>query len=117
MFFRRPVEGPLILLLVKRLALFSFILCLFSLFLYGLGTRQEFTDPTQLLLLRLTRGLGLFLAAVSLYGMAADLVMVLRRRKLHYWYGLGGYGFLLVFGAAAAAFAAFVSTAAGGNTP
>ncbi|GHV71136.1 hypothetical protein AGMMS49928_21650 [Spirochaetia bacterium] len=113
--FRNKLPDSIIAQLVKRLALFCFILCLFSVFLYILGTRQEFTDATQLLLLRLAIIIGIFLTAMSFCGMVLDIRIIISRRLWSYFAGVGGYILMGIFGAAAAVFAAFITAASGGN--
>jgi hypothetical protein len=114
---RRPREGPLIALLLKRLAVFAFVLCLFCVFLYILGTGQGFTDLTQLFLLRLARETGLFLSFAAVLGLFLNLGLLILRRNLLYLPGMGGYAALLLFGGGTAALSAFIAAVAGGNLP
>jgi hypothetical protein len=116
----RPPEKPLILLLVKRLTFFLFIMSLFLIFLYVIGTRQEFMDLTQVLLLRLLGGTGLFLAAGSLCGVVLNLRAALSGRAPGGRRGAciaGAAAYLLagIFGAGAAAAALFITAAVAGN--
>jgi hypothetical protein len=105
---------------LKTTALFAFFLSLFTAAFYAAGTAQEFTDKTQLFLLRLLSVLGLFLALVSFYGMAYKGYRFLFRNtakggKFHFFSGICLYLILGVFGVLLAFFASFVSVMAGGN--
>ena len=111
----RPEKKPVIVILVKRAILFFFFLCALTVFLYGIGTAQEFMDRTQLLLLRLAVVFGLSLAVGSRYGIALNCWLVFHHRKRRFFTGAGAYMLLGLFGVAMAAMAAFIIVAAGGN--
>jgi hypothetical protein len=111
----RPEKKPVIAILVKRAILFFFFLCALTVFLYGIGTAQEFMDRTQAMLLRLSVVLGLSLAVGSLYGIALNFWFALHDRKYRFFTGAGMYIILGLFGAAIATLAAFIIVAAGGN--
>jgi hypothetical protein len=113
--FFQPEKKPIIAILVKRAILFFFFLCALTVFLYGIGTAQEFMDRTQLLLLRLSVVFGLSLAVGSVYGIALNFWFVFHDRKYRFFTGAGMYIALGAFGAAVATLAAFVIVAAGGN--
>jgi hypothetical protein len=111
----RPEKKPVIAILVKRAILFFFFLCALTVFLYGIGTAQEFMDRTQLMLLRLSVVFGLSLAVGSLYGIALNCWFVFYDRKYRFFAGAGVYILLGLFGAAIATVAAFIIVATGGN--
>ncbi|MDR0597027.1 MAG: hypothetical protein LBG14_00790 [Treponema sp.] len=115
MSFFRLEKKPIIAILVKRAILFFFFLCALAVFLYGIGTAQEFTDRTQLMLLRLSVIFGLSLAVGSIYGIALNFWLAFRDRKYRFFAGAGLYIVLGIFGAAIATLAAFIIVAAGGN--
>jgi hypothetical protein len=92
-------------------------MCLLSVFLYSIGTAQEFTDLSMLLLLRIAVLMGLFLGVGSIYGLALNFWLVFRYHKFRYLIGAGGYMLLGVFGAAVAVLGLFIIIVAGGNTP
>jgi len=96
--FARLSKEKLLYLLVNRLAIFFFLLCLLTLFLYAAGTIQDFTDSTQLLLLNLHFILGIFLTAASISGLLLDLIRYTQTKKSRYLLRAGGYIFLVVFG-------------------
>ncbi|MDR2093938.1 MAG: hypothetical protein LBP76_00265 [Treponema sp.] len=108
-------KKPLIAVLVKRTVFFFFVMCILSIFLYGIGTDQDFTDISLLLLLRIAVIMGLFLGVGSIYGLALNLWLVFRRHKFRYLLGAGGYMLLGIFGAAVAVLGLFIITVAGGN--
>jgi hypothetical protein len=112
----RPEKKPVIAILVKRAILFFFLLCALTVFLYGIGTAQEFMDRTQLMLLRLSVVFGLSLAVGSIYGIALNCWFVFHDRKYRFFTGAGTYLVLGLFGAAIATLAAFIIVAAGGNS-
>ncbi|WP_010255534.1 hypothetical protein [Treponema primitia] len=111
----RPLKKPFIAILVKRAVLFFFLLSLLVVYLYGIGTAQEFMDRTQLLLLRLSVILGLSLAVSSIYGIILNVWIIVHDRKYRLLGGAGLYIALGIFGAVIATLAAFIIVAAGGN--
>jgi hypothetical protein len=113
--FSQLSGSPLIFVLVRRLVVFFFVMSLLTIFLYVIGTGQEFMDNTQLLLLRIALFLGLFLSAGSIYGIALGLWRAIRCRKFRYIAGAGAYILSGIFGAALGALAAFIASAAEGN--
>ena len=94
----RSSREKLLYLLVNRLAIFFFLMCLLTLFLYAAGTIQDFTDSTQLFLLNIYFILGLFLTIASVSGLLLDLNRFSRTKKTRYLLRAGGYVFLVVFG-------------------
>jgi hypothetical protein len=113
---------------LKAAALFAFFLSLFTAAFYAVGTAREFTDKTQLFLLRLLSVLGLFLAFVSVYGIAYKgfhfflffgklkrLNNTAKNGKFRFLPGICLYLILGAFGILLAVFASFVSVMAGGN--
>jgi hypothetical protein len=106
---------PIIALLVKRTVLFFFAICVLTFFLYGIGIRQGFMDMTQFRLLRLSIIFGLFLGVGSFYGIALDVWLITRQKKLTYLTGVGMYVLMSLLGFAAAAIAAFILVVAEGN--
>ena len=116
----RPPDKPLILLLVKRLTFFVCTMDVLIIFLYIIGTRQEFMDLTQFFLLRLLGGMGLFLAVCSLCGRVLNIRAALKGQVLGDRKGarvIGSAAYLLagLCGAGSAAFAMFVIAAVVGN--
>jgi hypothetical protein len=110
----KPEGGRMIFTLFKGAALFFFGLCLFSLFLYAAGTRQGFTDAAQLLLLRLSRLLGLALCVCSAWGVICCFFPKFGprpRRALR----IGAYLLLCAFGVVVNLLASFIIAASEGN--
>jgi hypothetical protein len=112
---KRPVKKPILVILVRRAVLFFFFLCVLTVYLYGLGTAQQFMDETQLLLLRLSVVLGLSLAVGSLYGIILNGWLIVHKRKYRFLGSVGLYIALGIFGIAIVTLAAFIMVAAGGN--
>jgi hypothetical protein len=110
-----PKKKPVIAILVKRTALFFFSLSGLTVFLYAIGTAQEFMDSTQLLLLRASVILGLCLAMDSLYGVILNLWLFIQKRQLRFFGSSGLYLITGALGAAMSIAAAFIIVAAGGN--
>lgn len=96
--FSYYVKEKLLPILVNRTAIFFFLMCLLTLFLYVVGTVQGFIDSTQLALLRLYAVLGIFLTIASVYGAALALERLVKLKKNRYLLRAGGYFFLIVFG-------------------
>jgi hypothetical protein len=85
-------------ILINRTALFFFVMCVLTLFLYVAGTVQEFTDATQFALLTLYSVLGIFLTITSISGIILDMTRFIGAKKGRYFFRAGGYLFLVVFG-------------------
>jgi len=115
MSLKRPKKKLLIMLLVKRAVLFLFALNFLSLFLYVVGTAQEFLDSTQLMLLRISSALGLLVAIAALYGFAFNVFFLVRRRKLSFLAGTLSYLLLAIAGAVIASLISFILVALSGN--
>ncbi|MDR1100593.1 MAG: hypothetical protein LBL28_08945 [Treponema sp.] len=99
----------------KTLSLFFLGFCLFSLFLYAAGTRQGFTDKTQLLLLRLSRGLGLVLGGCSVWTVFFCFFQKIPGPRFRRALKIGAYFALCVFGFAVNLLMSFIIAVAGGN--
>ena len=95
--FSRISKEKLLSLLVNRAAIFFFLMCLLTLFLYTAGTVQDFIDSTQLFLLNLYFILGIFLIIASVSGFVHDLVRFSNTKKSRYILRAGGYIFLMIF--------------------
>jgi hypothetical protein len=110
-----PKKKPVIAILVKRTVLFFFFLSALTVFLYAIGTAQEFMDRTQLLLLHMAVILGLCLAMDSLFGVILNLWFFVHNRKPQFFRSAGIYLITGAFGAVMAMAAAFIIVASGGN--
>ena len=115
MLFSRVLKEKLVRILVNRTAIFFFLMCLLVLFLYVIGTVQDFIDSTQISLLRLYVVLGIFLTIASVYGIAVDVERFLKMKKRRYLFRAGGYILLVIFGAATVLAVMFIITVSGGN--
>jgi hypothetical protein len=111
----RPQKKSILVLLVKRTVFFFFTMCVFTVFLYGIGTIQEFMDTTQQIMLRLSIILGFSLAVGSIYGILLDLWVFFYERNRRFLWGIGGYIGMGLFGAAIAAVATFIVVVSRGN--
>ena len=96
--FTKLTKEKLLSLLVNRTAIFFFLMCLLTLFLYTAGTVQDFIDSTQLFLLNLYFILGIFLIIASVSGFVHDLGRFIKTKKNRYILRAGGYIFLVIFG-------------------
>jgi hypothetical protein len=110
-----PERKRIIFTLFKGAALFFFGLCLFSLFLYAAGTRQDFTDATQLLLLRLSRSLALALSVCSVWGIICCIFLKFRDPRFRWVLRAGACLLLCAFGIAVNLLTAFIIAASEGN--
>ena len=106
---------PTIFSVVKRGAFFFFLMCSAAVFLYILGTFQQFTDLTQRRLLRLAGFFGLFLSLNSLYGILMDFWFFFRKGRYRVLSDICLYAFLGLFGSLAAALTLFINVLAGGR--
>ncbi|MDR0709282.1 MAG: hypothetical protein LBF77_04370 [Spirochaetaceae bacterium] len=129
---RFRARNPLLLMLVRRGVIFFALMGLFSVFLYGLGTRQEFTDPTQFMLIRLSIVFGILLSCGAAYGFALNFAFFFRFRFLktanpvyagpgsghfHFFRNLWFYISLTILGLIIAFGMAFILAITGGNSP
>ena len=97
MIFPRLSNERLLYILVNRTVIFLFAMCLLTLSLYTAGTIQGFTDSTQLFLLKLYEGLGIFLMVTSFCGILLDIERSIKLKKFRYILRAGGYLFLVIF--------------------
>ncbi|MDR1238639.1 MAG: hypothetical protein LBK27_00845 [Treponema sp.] len=111
----KPAKRRIFFILLRAAILFFFGLCLFSLFLYAAGTRQNFTDETQLLLLALSRNLGLALSISSVCGIGYCVWHIVRDSRFRLVVRAAAYLLLCLFGLAVEFLAAFIIAAAGGT--
>ena len=95
-------------IIAHRIAVFFFLMCLFTTLLYVLGTAQGFMDDTQFILLKLIEMLGILLTISSLISIILDLVFNLTQKKIRYLGWAFLYGFFGIFGACAAYTASFI---------
>jgi hypothetical protein len=98
-----------------RVTVFFLFMAILTIFLYAIGTAQDFMDSTQLMLLRLTVLWGALLATASFYGFVLDIIVFIRQRKFRSLGGVLVYLFLGTIGLAVLAGALFIITAAAGN--
>jgi hypothetical protein len=108
-------KGKFPSILANRLAVFFFLICLLTGFLYALGTIQGFMDDTQLFLLRIAAVFGTLLALSSVLGFFIDLGFLLVKRKIRYLGTLFFYCFLGIFGGIIASASYFVMVISAGN--
>jgi hypothetical protein len=114
--FSRPIDKPLVLLLVRRGVFFLGTLCFLSGFLYALGTRQGFMDRTQILLLRLLAVLGMLLVTGTVFGIIVQVVFMILQKRPVFFGNLVWFLFFGLLGLIAALGAAFILILAGGNS-
>jgi hypothetical protein len=110
-------KKPVILVLLKGAALFFLGLCLLAVFLYVAGTRQNFMDSTQLLLIHGAVLTGIALGCISIYGIIAEIWFLIRSpgARLRFIGGIASYFFLVMVGGLVAAAGSFIAAVAGGN--
>jgi hypothetical protein len=108
--------GPVLLDLLNRASLLSFLFCLLTLLLYVLGLRQGFTEPNLLIILQLAVYSGIILTILSVYRFFAGLWFGLRRRRPLLLLVSLGFLVLGALGALVAAAGTFIAALAGGTT-
>lgn len=111
----RPTEKPFIVLLVKRCILFLFLMTLLCLFLYGVGTVQDFLASTQSFLLGSVYRLALALCIGSAYGVALDLFFAFRLGSTRLVWGAFFYLLMMAFAAASVLFGGGLLVLIAGN--
>jgi hypothetical protein len=106
---------PALLRLLSRAVFLSLVFCLLAVILYAAGVRQEFTDHTQILIVRCGVWGGMGLLILSLYRFFAGIWFCLRHgRPLLIasslaFLALGALGALLAVGGS------FIAAIVGGN--
>ena len=115
MVFSWNLRKKLLSVLISRMGIFLFLMCLLTLFLYAVGTNQGFIDSTQLALLRLYIILGISLAISSLYGFILNIVRILKFKMTRYILRTIGYFVLVIFSIVSVLTAMFIITLSSGN--
>ena len=111
--FPRLPKEKLLPILVNRTAIFFFLMCLFTAFLYLAGTVQNFIDRTQLSLLSIYSVFGIVLMIASTFGMILNISRLLKTRKKRYLLRASGYVFLMLFAAVTVMMAAAITAMSG----
>jgi hypothetical protein len=101
--------------IAKRGTFFFLLMELFAIFLYGVGTAQEFTDAGQLMLLSLIRSLGFCLVISAVFALIANIILCSHRVSFRFALGLILYLAVSIFGNLAAVAASFLLVLAGGS--
>jgi hypothetical protein len=102
-------DKPLILILLKRAAIFLFVFCAVSLFYYAVGSASLFLDETEEMLLDIARLSSLGVLAAAAIGLVLSFAYaVAGRYRLRAW-GIAGYLASALFGAVALVFAQAVT--------
>jgi hypothetical protein len=94
-------DKPLIMILVKRAAIFAFTICAVSIFYWIVGSASSFLDETQSMLLGVMRVSSLGIVATSVIGLLLGLVFALARRYRLRALGVAGYAFAGMLGVSA----------------
>ena len=87
----RPKSKPLLILLVKRVVFLLAAMGALSLFLYGIGTAQDFLESTQLALLHLSASIGILLFCAAACGFMLDVAYALTERAPRLLWGAFAY--------------------------
>lgn len=111
----RPKRKPLLSLMIKRVVFFLATMGSLTVFLYGIGTAQDFLESTQLGLLRLSAAIGILLFLGSLFGLVLDVFYAAHARAPRSLWGAFAYLFALLFGAAIALFSNGILVLVAGN--
>ena len=109
------IKEKLLPVLVSRSVIFFLFMCIFTLFIYAIGTSQNFDDSTQLKLLNLYAVLGFFLTTTSISGMVLNLLRFFRMKKPRYLLRAGTYLLLVIFGVATVLGVLVIVTISRGN--
>ena len=113
--FTKIPKERLIPLLVNRITVFFFIMCLLTMFLYAAGTVQDFVDSTQISLLNLYSVLAIILTAASVFGVIMDLFRFAKAKKGRYLLRAGGYLSLVIFSVVSVVIVAAIIAISSGN--
>ena len=94
-------DKPLIMILVKRAAIFTSTICAVSIFYWIVGSLSSFLEETQSMLLGVIRLSSLGIVAASGIGLALGLGFAASRRYRLRALGLAGYAIAAAFGTSA----------------
>ena len=86
-----PQGKPIVLILVKRIAIFAVVLCVVSLFYWIVGSESSFLDETEAMLIGFLRFFSLCVIASSGFGAMLSLCFAIARRYRLRILGLLGY--------------------------
>jgi hypothetical protein len=109
------LKGKLPTVIINRVVLFFFFVCLLTGFFYILGTVQGFMDDTLFLLLKIGAVFGILLTVSSVIGFFVDLMFLLVRKKIRYLGIMFFYCFLGVFGGTIVYASYFIMVISSGN--
>jgi hypothetical protein len=109
----RSSDKPLILIIVKRAAIFLSVVCAVSIFYWIVGSESSFLDETQSMLLDIMRISSLGLIVSSGMGILLSLAAAIARRY-RLKAGIIGYAVAAALGGAALALAESISILAKG---
>ena len=84
-------DKPLILILIKRAAIFLFVLCAISVFYWIVGSESSFLDSTQAMLLGIMRLSSMGVIVACGMGLLLSIALALVRRHRLKVLGLAGY--------------------------
>jgi len=115
MHFPGFLKEKLLIILVSRTVFFFFLMCLITIFLYTVGTVQDFIDSTQLYLLKFYVILGIFLITFSICSIILGMKRFFEMKKSRYLFRVSGYLFFVIFGMVTVLIAIFIITITGGN--
>ena len=108
-------KEKLLLILVNRLVVLFFLMCVFTIFLYAAGTVQGFIDTTQLSLLSFYVFMGIFLILAAILGTILESRRFFKSKKMRYLFRAAGYIIAMFLSAASVLAAMFIITISGGN--
>jgi hypothetical protein len=97
-------DKPLILILLKRAAIFLVAVCAVSIFYWAVGSVSSFLDETESMLLDIARISSLGLIACAAIGLVFAVVYVLSGRYGLHIRGIVGYVLAVAFGSLALVF-------------
>jgi hypothetical protein len=95
------LEKPLSMILVKRVAIFMFVVCAVSAIYWIIGSASSFLDETQVMLLMAMRFASLGIVVFSGLGMALSICYAATRRYRLRALGIAGYFLVAALGAVA----------------
>jgi hypothetical protein len=109
------LKGKFSTVIINRVILFFFFICLLTGFFYILGTVQGFMDDTLFLLLRIGAVFGILLTVSSVLGFFIDLGFLLTKKKIRYLGIMFLYCFLGIFGGIIVYASYFIMVISAGN--
>ena len=109
-------KGLIFPVIINRIIMFLFYVCILIVFLYMIGSTQGFLDSTQLFLLRFASLLGLLLSTGSVFGLVYALIQFVKKtQRVQLLRSIIFYTLMMLAGIFLVLIVSFILAVTGGN--